>query len=220
MSLSSLLPTPRHYVDSTPASSPSPTPSPSSSDSGLSRPLPSYGHRAGFVPRQQADFGDGGAYPEIHIMQYPLGMGKKEKKGAGGQSQALTLASSSSTAVVPVNVDASGSVKFDAIVKQGHASHVVVHTGYEAMQAKNEAKMDLSKPSVEEEEKLAEETKKALGMIVDKKIATAMPTHVAKHSKEAVFIKYTPSTQSQNKEGQKGTGNDGIGREKLSVLIR
>ena len=42
---------------------------------------PAYPHRAsgGFVPRDPEDFGDGGAYPEIHVAQYPLGLGKKGK---------------------------------------------------------------------------------------------------------------------------------------------
>ena len=38
-------------------------------------PTPPYGKRKGFVPRNPEDFGNGGAYPECHIAQYPLGMG-------------------------------------------------------------------------------------------------------------------------------------------------
>jgi len=40
--------------------------------------IPPYGKRHGFVPRNPEDFGDGGAFPEIHISQFPLGMGRKE----------------------------------------------------------------------------------------------------------------------------------------------
>lgn len=193
-SLTSLLPKPRHYLDHTDVASDVssvPPPPPSSRFEP-----PPYGRRVGFVPRSIEDFGDGGAFPEIHTQQYPLGMGKKEKKTKSAGATGMA-----STALVPVTVDSTtGTVQFDAIVKQGHASHVVVHSGYEAMRAKNESKLDLAKPSQEEEERLAEETKKALGLIVEKKIATAMPTHVAKHSKEAVFIKYTPSEQSQKKK--------------------
>lgn len=39
------------------------------------QPPPAYGKRKGFVPRNPEDFGDGGAYPECHVAQYPLGMG-------------------------------------------------------------------------------------------------------------------------------------------------
>ena len=35
---------------------------------------PPYGARSGFVPRTVNDFGDGGAFPEIHVAQFPLGI--------------------------------------------------------------------------------------------------------------------------------------------------
>jgi hypothetical protein len=38
--------------------------------------VPPYGSRATFVPRSQDDFADGGAYPEIHVPQFPLEMGR------------------------------------------------------------------------------------------------------------------------------------------------
>lgn len=41
---------------------------------------PPYGQRKGWVPRNPEDFGDGGAFPEIHVAQYPLGMGMKGKE--------------------------------------------------------------------------------------------------------------------------------------------
>lgn len=34
---------------------------------------PPYGQRKGWIPRVEADFGDGGAFPEITVVQYPLG---------------------------------------------------------------------------------------------------------------------------------------------------
>ena len=39
---------------------------------------PPYGHRKSWVPRSLDDFGDGGAFPEIHVAQYPLNMGNKK----------------------------------------------------------------------------------------------------------------------------------------------
>jgi hypothetical protein len=48
-------------------------------------------------------YGDGGAFPEIHMAQYPLNMGFIKNK----TSNALQL-----------QVDADGKPKFDAIVKQ------------------------------------------------------------------------------------------------------
>ncbi|KAG8867375.1 mRNA splicing protein [Serendipita sp. 405] len=39
--------------------------------------VPPYGQRKGWRPGPD-DFGDGGAFPECHVAQYPLGMGKKK----------------------------------------------------------------------------------------------------------------------------------------------
>lgn len=55
------------------------------------------------------DFGDGAAFPEIQVAQYPLDMGRKKKT-----SNALSL-----------QFDAQGKVKYDAIAKQGHAKDKV-----------------------------------------------------------------------------------------------
>ncbi|KAK5112983.1 mRNA splicing protein, partial [Cryomyces antarcticus] len=38
---------------------------------------PPYGQRAGWRPRSAEDYGDGGAFPEIPVAQYPLDMGRK-----------------------------------------------------------------------------------------------------------------------------------------------
>ena len=61
---------------------------------------PPYGARSGFVPRTIHDFGDGGSFPEIHVAQFPLGMGKPKTK----KSNALA-----------VHLDADGKVKYDAL---------------------------------------------------------------------------------------------------------
>ena len=51
--------------------------------------VPPYGKRRGYIPRAKEDFGDGGAFPEVHVAQYPLDMGRADKK---------------STAIVAVNI--------------------------------------------------------------------------------------------------------------------
>jgi SNW domain-containing protein 1 len=40
--------------------------------------VPPYGHRHGYIPRNVDDYGDGGAFPEIHIAQYPLEIGRRK----------------------------------------------------------------------------------------------------------------------------------------------
>lgn len=41
--------------------------------------IPVYGQRRAWRPKAIEDFGDGGAYPECHVAQYPLEMGRKNK---------------------------------------------------------------------------------------------------------------------------------------------
>ncbi|KAK0603278.1 hypothetical protein LWI29_003327 [Acer saccharum] len=79
------------------------------------KPVPPYLNRQGFIPRKIEDFGDGGAFPEIHIAQYPLDMGRHRsaKPGSG---------------ILPVTVDAHGNVSFDAIVKQNENAKKIVHS--------------------------------------------------------------------------------------------
>ena len=55
------------------------------------------------------DFGDGGAFPEIHVAQYPLMMGSKK----------------SSSNALNTQLDENGKIKFDAIAKYGHAKDKV-----------------------------------------------------------------------------------------------
>jgi hypothetical protein len=47
---------------------------------------PPYGsaERLRYVPRRPEDYGDGGAFPEVHVGQYPLDMGRKDRQAAGG----------------------------------------------------------------------------------------------------------------------------------------
>ena len=62
-----------------------------------------YGYQKSWIPRLLEDFGDRGAFPEIHVAQYPLDMGRKKK-----MSKALAI-----------QVDAEGKIKYDAIARQG-----------------------------------------------------------------------------------------------------
>lgn len=89
----------------------------------------------GFIPRLPGDFNDGGAYPEIHVAQYPLDMGRP-----GRVSQPLFLFSkdlifvkSQSQSVVPVTVDKDGEVRYDAIIKQGANRDKTVFSSYTDM---------------------------------------------------------------------------------------
>jgi SNW domain-containing protein 1 len=183
MALLSALPLPRYehtirnaYKDDAPVLPPPPTKS--------NFDPPAYGERAGFVPRTDDDFGDGGAFPEIHILQFPLSMGRKEK---------------SEGKVVPLKVDAEGKIKFDVILRQGINPKQKVFSQFSDMVEKEESEDNLQKPSQEEEQKVAEKTRAALGKTVNEKIAAAQPTRLAQEeSSDPIFIRYTPSQQGES----------------------
>jgi len=153
---------------------------------GAARTIPPYGKRAGFVPRRPEDFGDGGAFPEIHVAQYPLGMGRRDDKG-GSKILALT-------------VDAHGSVAFDAVVKQGENAGKIVYSKHSDLVPKI-ATSDSQAPDEEEEEQkqieeTTERTKAALEKVVNVRLPAAQPKNVPTHDSESKFIKYKPSQQS------------------------
>ncbi|OMO82679.1 hypothetical protein CCACVL1_11815 [Corchorus capsularis] len=95
-----------------------------------------YLKRAGFLPKKVEDFGDGGAFPEINIPQYPLGMGREKGKNP-------------SSKILPLTVDAHGNLAYDAIVKQNENAKKIVYTKYKDL---------IPKILKNEEEKEIEET--------------------------------------------------------------
>ncbi|KAG8059362.1 hypothetical protein GUJ93_ZPchr0002g25312 [Zizania palustris] len=152
---------------------------------GPAKPVPAYGKRGGFVPRRPEDFGDGGAFPEIHVAQYPLGMGRRDDKG-GSKILALT-------------VDAQGSVAFDAVVRQGENASKIVYSKHSDLVPKI-ATADSEATEDEENQKQIEETtertKAALEKVVNVRLSAAQPKNVPTHDSESKFIKYKPSQQS------------------------
>ncbi|KAK2156818.1 hypothetical protein LSH36_204g03037 [Paralvinella palmiformis] len=145
------------------------------------RAAPPYGHRKGWIPRTQEDFGDGGAYPEIHIAQYPLGMGMKKTTSANALAK---------------QVDASGKVKYDAIAKYGHAQNKVVHSKFQDLVPKPmEDDEELQRPDDESIMETTEKTRSALEKLVQGKISAAMPVRAAEKQTPAQYIRYTPSQQ-------------------------
>ncbi|KAJ4751950.1 Pre-mRNA-processing protein 45 [Rhynchospora pubera] len=146
-------------------------------------PVPPYGRRSGFVPRKPGDFGDGGAFPEIHIAQYPLGMGRKDEK--------------SGSKILPLTVDSNGNVAFDAIVKQNENSSKIVHSQHRDLVPKVAVEETQELDEYEKEiEETTERTKTALEKIVSVRLSAAQPKNVPTHNSESQFIKYKPSQDS------------------------
>lgn len=145
---------------------------------------PAYGRRHGWIPRKLEDFGDGGAFPEIHVAQYPLDMGRNKKAKA---SNAL-----------PVQLDAKGRVKYDAILKQGQKKDKVVHSKFTDLvpaHLKDDADDEFMRPDEEEVKSVTEKTREALEKVVNTKIAAAQPTQAAQKPQSAQYIRYTPAQQ-------------------------
>ncbi|NXG69539.1 SNW1 protein, partial [Baryphthengus martii] len=146
------------------------------------REPPPYGYRKGWIPRVLEDFGDGGAFPEIHVAQYPLDMGRKKK-----MSNALA-----------VQVDAEGKIKYDAIARQGQSKDKVIYSKYTDLVPKEVMNMDdpeLQRPDEETIREITEKTRAALEKSVSQKVAAAMPVRAADKLAPAQYIRYTPSQQ-------------------------
>lgn len=142
------------------------------------RIIPQYLQRKNYVPYDIADFGDGGAFPEIHLVQYPLNMGKP-----GGNN----------SAIVAVTVDAEGQVKFDAIVKQGRNTGKIVQSSLSDIKEKEADQDMLALPQEKEEMETAEKTRNALELLLNGKIKSSLPSTVThtKNIEEPTYIRYT-----------------------------
>lgn len=146
--------------------------------------VPPYLRRQNFLPRLPEDFADGGAFPEVHVVQYPLGMGRP-----GG---------SNSSAIVAVDVDDKGQVRYDAIVKQGLGvqNKQLIHTSLDDLRSKKGDVEALQLPSADEQAATAERTRLALEALVDAKIKQSKPATVAgaaPAAEEPTYIRYTPN---------------------------
>lgn len=102
--------------------------------------VPPYGHRKHWFPRNAEDFEDGGAFPEIHMPQYPLGMGQQK---------------SSSNALV-MKTDKDGKVRYDELVRHGHAKDRIVYSKFTDLLPKviDEDDEELRKPTRESVEEV------------------------------------------------------------------
>ncbi|XP_047330288.1 SNW/SKI-interacting protein A [Impatiens glandulifera] len=156
-------------------------------------PVPLYGKRDGFRPKKPEDFGDGGAFPEIHYAQYPLGMGKKGEARPGQKT-------------LPVTVDEHGNIRFDAIVKLNENASKTVYSQHRDLVPKilrddegEEQEDDIDMDDAEKQKEIDEitmETKERLEKIVNTRLSAAQPKNVPSQSSDSKFIKYKPSQQS------------------------
>jgi SNW domain-containing protein 1 len=145
--------------------------------------IPPYPNRLGFLPLSLEDFEDGGAYPEIHVAQYPLNMGKPNHK---------------SSALVPVQLNENGAIRTDIIVKQGSNKNKLVQSQMSDIKEKKLLLDEMAPPTEEEEQATAERTRQALEALLDTKIKSAKPTSGVTGNAVAdpQYIRYTPNADA------------------------
>ena len=146
---------------------------------------PPYGTRSGWRPRAPEDFGDGGAFPEVPVAQYPLNMGRKNT-------------SSSNTLALQVNEE--GKVKYDAIARRGHGENRIIHTEFKDLiplrQQASCGDISLARPSQEEAEETRQKTQEALERLVNGAVAAQKPKNVKGTTRAApTYVSYTPDSQ-------------------------
>ncbi|OJD36381.1 transcriptional regulator cwf13 [Diplodia corticola] len=146
---------------------------------------PPYGQRAGWRPRSQEDYGDGGAFPEVPVAQYPLDMGRK---------------STSSSNALAIQVDSEGKVKYDAIAKRGHGENRIVHASFKDLiplrQRADIGEISLDRPSEDQIAETKKKTEEALAKLVSGAVAAQKPKTVAGTSRKApTYVRYTPANQ-------------------------
>jgi SNW domain-containing protein 1 len=144
------------------------------------RPLPQYPNRKGFIPLNVEDFGDGGSYPELHVVQYPLNMGRPGQK---------------SSALVTVQMDESGKLRTDLIVRQGGNQNKMVQSQMSDIKEKAADEDKMALPEEKEINETADKTRMALEALIQSKISSAKPTTVASSTEVAdpTYIRYTPN---------------------------
>lgn len=123
----------------------------------VEKKFPPYLERQSFIPRTDEDFGDGGAYPEIHLLQYPKGIGRKHEK----TEKQLTLL-----------VDEKGNLNYDEIVKQKQGNKVVYTKHSDTIEKKEKEELIIEE---EEIQKSVEKTKSQLEELSESRINKIKP---------------------------------------------
>ena len=164
-----------------------------------------------FVPRSIADFDTGGAFPEIHVAQYPRNMGnphlKKgvappiedgKKRGSGfrtGQSVNTTRA------IVNVSIDAKGNKDYTSLVTQGTNANKKVYAKHSDLVGHVPTPESIALPSSESINDTTNRTAAALQSLIDSNTALSKPTGHAlsnaatsqNQESKTQFVSYTPN---------------------------
>jgi len=165
------------------------------------------GRGRGFTPRSTAHFDDGGAFPEIHMLQYPRHMGNPNKRRVGSSTSSTSTnqitGTQSSTAIVEIGKDGK-SVDYTSIVKRGTNSDKTVYANLDAMRKLKPSEVNVDMPTEAEEIETMNKTQAALMKIVGGKIAKSKASGDAvlaaasanANGPRAQFVKYRPDANA------------------------
>ena len=172
-----------------------------------------------FVPRSISDFDNGGAFPEIHVAQYPKHMGNphlnKQRTDVGlngngkgtskknSMSKSAMIGSSSSTtqAIISVETDVEGNKDYTSLVRSGTNTDKKVYANYSDLKGYQPNKEELALPTKKEEIEAASKTQNAISALLASKIALSKPSGTAlanastsmNQEEKTQFISYTPN---------------------------
>ena len=153
----------------------------------LGTSTPRYGARSGFLPRTAVSFADGGAFPEIHIAQYPPGLGLVSFDVADAKPKA---------GVATVTVTANGDASYDSIIGTNkHKDQVIASKHADVMPKPNNV---FERPSEADTQTALAKTKEAILGKVEKKAMVAQTkagayTRSQFHSTRAFFAPHNPT---------------------------
>ncbi|VDK51277.1 unnamed protein product [Anisakis simplex] len=170
------------------------------------REPPPYGKRKGWTPRSPEDFGDGGAFPEIHVAQFPLdklipGMGIDIQRKSGSDK------------TIALQYDAEGKLRHDAIARIGHSKDKIVYSRLSDMKSKivDEEDESFQRPDEESIAEKTEATRLALEKITASKVASCLPVRHAERQAPIQYIRYTPS--------QQGSGHNSGAQQRIIRMV-
>lgn len=143
--------------------------------------VPRYLHRQDFIPTTIADYGTGGAFPEIPVTQYPMNMGRKQTMGNNISES------------IPLQTDAEGQIRYDLVLHQQTVGRELktVHSGLDSMTEKDTDKAE-ERPDEEHVELVTEKTRLALEKLVNGRIQSNKPKKMGEAS-GPTYVKYIPA---------------------------
>lgn len=179
--------------------------------------FPPYGHRDGFKPNTLDDYGDGGAFPEIDIKQYPLNMGMKTLSSFS--KNFLNKISSKTSKTITKTVDKNNEINYNALLGKKDAEITEAPTKLRASASvmriegaskdltllpnsitKIPSKEIIPRPDIREVKATTEKTKSVLDALINKKSDSLILGSNKKVSSNTgrIYVEYTPSVQTYN----------------------